>query len=164
MIEYILIYVIIVISAVMAVTARKLLNSAIMLAILSIGITIILFKYNAPWAAVFELSVAAGLITVLFVSAVSLVKDKEDEIKEKRIKYTLFPLIAIIFVLLSAITVPDYMMNLFSFAAQTPGKQEPIGKLIWLYRGMDIIGQITILTASVFVIKHILPRTKKEVK
>jgi NADH-quinone oxidoreductase subunit J len=161
MIFYLLIYFIIVVAAAMAVISKKLLNSAVMLAILSIGISILLFAYNAPWAAVFELSVCAGLITVLFISAVSLVKNDEDTLKEKRIKYTVFPLILVGFAVIASIFVPEYFANLFKFASFNPANNPALGDMIWLYRGVDIIAQITLLAASVFVIKHIFRKESK---
>ncbi|MBP7795699.1 MAG: NADH-quinone oxidoreductase subunit J [Elusimicrobiales bacterium] len=161
MIFYLLIYFIIVVAAAMAIMSKKLLNSAVMLALLSIGISILLFAYNAPWAAVFELSVCAGLITVLFISAVSLVKNDEDALKEKRVKYTVFPLILVGFAVIASIFVPEYFANLFQFASFNPANNPPLGDMIWLYRGFDIIGQITLLAASIFVIKHIFTKETK---
>lgn len=161
MIFYLLIYFIIVVAAAMAVISKKLLNSAVMLAILSIGISILLFAYNAPWAAVFELSVCAGLITVLFISAVSLVKNDEDALKEKRVKYAVFPLILVGFAVIASILIPEYFANLFQFASFNPSNNPPLGDMIWLYRGFDIIAQITLLAASVFVIKHIFRKESK---
>ncbi|HOJ86000.1 MAG: NADH-quinone oxidoreductase subunit J [Elusimicrobiales bacterium] len=158
---YLLIYFIIIMGAVVAVISKKLINSAIMLALLSIGVSILLFAYNAPWAAVFELSVCAGLITVLFVSAVSLVKHDEENIKENRVKYVLLPLLLIGFIISASIIVPEYFSKLQIFSTYNTQKEEPIGKLIWLYRGVDIIGQLTLLASSVFVIKHIFFKRKE---
>jgi len=56
------------------VMTRSLLRSAIGLALTSVLLTIIMFRLNSPLAAVFELSVCAGLISVLFVSTISLTK------------------------------------------------------------------------------------------
>jgi NADH-quinone oxidoreductase subunit J len=158
MIIYVLIYLIIIGAAVLAVISKKLINSAIMLAVLSIGVSLLFFSYEAPWAGVFELSVCAGLITVIFISAVSLVKQDDEEFKEDRTKYKIFPLILMAFIIISSIFVPDYFMKLSGFAVYVNNSNESIGKFIWLYRGIDIIGQITILSASVFVIKHIFFR------
>ncbi|HOW89513.1 MAG TPA: hypothetical protein PL037_04455, partial [Elusimicrobiales bacterium] len=69
-----LLFILVVLSAVAAVMARDLLLNALMLALVSVGTALLLFDFQAPWAGVFELSVCAGLITVLFVSAVSLIR------------------------------------------------------------------------------------------
>ena len=49
-----------------AVMARGLLRAAIALATTSVVLAIIMFRLDSPLAAVFELSVCAGLITVVF--------------------------------------------------------------------------------------------------
>ncbi len=58
--------------AILAVQFEEILFSAISLAILSIIIAIIFFMLDSPYAAAFELSVCAGLITALFISAIAL--------------------------------------------------------------------------------------------
>lgn len=163
MILYTLIYLVIITGVVGAIISKKLLNSAIMLAVASIGISMLLFGYSAPWAAVFELSVCAGLITVLFISAVSLVKNDEDITKEKQIKYSIFPLILSAIVIITSIFVPEYFekLSMYSNASQQI-QQQKIGDIIWSQRGIDIIAQITLLAAGVFAIKHIFSYTKKQ--
>ena len=68
-----------VISVILAVTIKDLLKAAISLAIASIILTMIFFEYNSPIAAVFELSICAGLITVLFTSVISLANKGDDD-------------------------------------------------------------------------------------
>ncbi len=164
MVLYALIYLVIITGVVGAVISKKLLNSAIMLAIASIGVSLLLFAYSSPWAAVFELSVCAGLITVLFISAVSLVKSYEDENqKEKNIKYSIFPLILSAAVILFSIFVPEYFEKLSNYLPLLKNSSElKIGNIIWSERGVDIIGQITIIAAGIFAIKHIFYKHKEE--
>ncbi len=163
MILYTLIYLVIITAVVGAVISKKLLNSAIMLAIVSIGLSLLLFAYSSPWAAVFELSVCAGLITVLFISAVSLVKNDKEQQKEKQIKYSIFPLILAGAVILSSIFVPEYFDKLSGYASTyKQSSASKIGDIIWFERGVDIIGQITILAGGIFAIKHIFHKQKEE--
>lgn len=63
-----------VVSAVLAVRFNNLLFAAIALAALSAILAIVFYQLNSPYAAVFELSVCAGLITALFVSAITLTR------------------------------------------------------------------------------------------
>ena len=70
-----------VLSAAGAVLLKDLLKAGICLGILSVLLSIIFFHLNSPYAAVFELSVCAGLITVLFSTVVSMTKD-EDEVQK----------------------------------------------------------------------------------
>jgi NADH-quinone oxidoreductase subunit J len=60
-----------------AIELRDLIKSAIALGIASALLAAIFFILDAPFAAVFELSVCAGLVTVLLLSAVSMLKDEE---------------------------------------------------------------------------------------
>ena len=53
--------------ACIAVFNRDLIRAAISLAFMSALLAVLLYRMNSPFAAVFELSVVAGLITVLFV-------------------------------------------------------------------------------------------------
>jgi NADH-quinone oxidoreductase subunit J len=63
-----------IVSAVLAVRFNNLLFAAISLATLSAILAIVFYQFNSPYAAIFELSVCAGLITALFVSAISLTR------------------------------------------------------------------------------------------
>ena len=60
------------ICSVNAIHTQKLLNSALWLAGASALISILLFILGAPEVAVIELSVGAGLVTVLFVFAINI--------------------------------------------------------------------------------------------
>lgn len=64
----------VIVLAIMAVSFKNLLSAAISLAALSAALAIIFYRLNSPYAAVIELSVCAGLITALFVAAISLTK------------------------------------------------------------------------------------------
>lgn len=61
------------ICAILAVHLRDLLRAALCLAVLSVVLAGLFFKLGAPYAGAFELSVCAGLITVLFIAAISSV-------------------------------------------------------------------------------------------
>lgn len=60
-------------SIAVTVLVKDLIKSAIALASASVVLSILFYQMLAPYAAVVELSIGAGLITVLFVSAISLV-------------------------------------------------------------------------------------------
>ena len=73
-----------VISAMVCIMIRNLLKACISLAVVSAILSLIMFLLGAPLAAVFELSVCAGLITVVFISAVSMTRVRsKEEIAEK---------------------------------------------------------------------------------
>jgi NADH-quinone oxidoreductase subunit J len=58
--------------AMVAVLAKNLIRAAVALGIGSAALAVLLFALNAPYAGGFELSVGAGLISVLFIVAISL--------------------------------------------------------------------------------------------
>ena len=64
----------VIVLAIMAVSFKNLLSAAISLAALSAALAIIFYRLDSPYAAVIELSVCAGLITALFVAAISLTR------------------------------------------------------------------------------------------
>jgi len=64
--------VVMVVCAIVAVVSKNLLRAAIALGIGSATLAVIFFLLNAPYAGGFELSVGAGLVSVLFIVAISL--------------------------------------------------------------------------------------------
>jgi NADH-quinone oxidoreductase subunit J len=94
-----LLFIALVFAALWTVMTRSLLKAALGLAVTSALIAVVLFRLESPLAGVFELSVCAGLITAVFVSAISLMKPlthKETiELSKARIKrYWFLPVIA----------------------------------------------------------------------
>ncbi|HAF94678.1 MAG: hypothetical protein A2X34_08445 [Elusimicrobia bacterium GWC2_51_8] len=144
-----------------AVMAGDLLIGAIMLALVSIGTSLILFDFMAPLAAVFELSVCAGLITVLFVGAVSLVRQSEDADARGRVKFLVLPLAAAGAAIILWFTLPGFFETLITGGTVSTAGQDPIGITLWTARRPDLLGQIAMLAAGVFVIKSIFPRRNK---
>lgn len=139
-----------IVSAVWAVMTRSLLMSAVGLAVTSIILTMLMFNLGSPLAAVFELSVCAGLITVVFVSTISLTKPiTRCELKEKtknRIKrYWYLPVILVVlFVVLGFYMVyPE-----INFLGLYPSND--VRDVMWKLRTTDIMGQMIILLAGVF--------------
>ena len=136
--------------ALATVMLRQLVKAAIALAFTSVVLCIIMFKFAAPWAAVFELSVCAGLITVVFISAISLVKPATEEerashIRFKTRRYFLLPLVLLLvgvglsFVKSAPLPLP---------AAEVAGTE--MRQLLWGPRALDLLGQILVLLSGVW--------------
>jgi NADH-quinone oxidoreductase subunit J len=66
---------------VIAIELDDLVKSAIALGIGSAILSAVFYILNAPIAAVFELSVAAGLVTVLLLSAIGMIEKKKEGAK-----------------------------------------------------------------------------------
>lgn len=69
---YIILMLIVLISAIVAALMKNLLVSAVALGLGSAALATIFFLLGAPHGGAFELSVGAGLISVLFIIAISL--------------------------------------------------------------------------------------------
>ena len=133
------------------VMTRSLLRSAMGLALASAILTIIMFRMNANLAGVFELSVCAGLIPVLFVSVISLTqpmtfKETLDHMKERLGRFWGLPLIvAILGIALALITMKSQPSPV---VAESRGPN--VRFVLWHLRQFDLLGQIIILFTGVF--------------
>jgi NADH-quinone oxidoreductase subunit J len=111
----------------------------------------VLFHLGGPLAAVFELSVCAGLITVVFIATISLTKADscEDERWEKlRIlkRFVLLPLV----VALAGWGLAAAGMHAGRIASPPSGEVEGVRQTLWSMRRLDLLGQILIILAGVF--------------
>ena len=61
-----------------AIFSRRLIYAAIALGLSSCLLSIIFFDLEAPFAGGYELSVGAGLISLLFIMAISLTEKKQE--------------------------------------------------------------------------------------
>lgn len=132
------------------VMTRSLLRSAIGLALTSVILTIIMFRLNSPLAAVFELSVCAGLISVLFVSTISLthpltMQEVMQHMRERMARFWLLPVILIILGI--TFSIMDIKPVIELPAAETV---KDVRIVLWDLRRMDVIGQVIILLTGVF--------------
>jgi NADH-quinone oxidoreductase subunit J len=79
---YIVFVLIILSGAIVSILAKSLLRAAIALGAGSAALAVLFFLLSAPYAGGFELSVGAGLISVLFIIAISLTESigrQQDE-------------------------------------------------------------------------------------
>ena len=149
-------------SAVWAVVTSHLIRAAVGLALTSAVLTLVLFILKAPMAAVFELSVCAGLITVVFISVISLTKPASDiearEIKMQRIKRFIF---LPVFLVLAGWLLSVKALHLGSHDA-LPAESATVQEVLWFTRRFDLIGQILVILAGVFGV-IVLFKTKQSI-
>jgi NADH-quinone oxidoreductase subunit J len=81
-IAYITLTVALLAAAATAVLSKNLLQSAVALGIGSVALATLFFLLGAPYAGGFELSVGAGLISVLFIIAISLTESMRRRRRE----------------------------------------------------------------------------------
>jgi NADH-quinone oxidoreductase subunit J len=127
-----------------------LLRSAIGLALTSVLLTVIMFRFNAPYAAAFELSVCAGLIPVIFISVISLthrlplkefLKRREDRIR----RFWPLPLL-----LLAVAAVLCFVRVPLNLSLPWTELVSDVRVVLWQYRRIYLFGQIMVLLAGVF--------------
>ena len=147
----ILLLVLMTMAALWTVMARSLLKATIGLAITSAVITILIFRFNSPLAAVFELSVCTGLITVVFVSTISLTKPlthKEilEMSKARHKRYIYLPIILVATgIALIFLKIPnDFTLHRLT----TPATN--VRNVMWNIRHLDLFGQIIIMMIGAF--------------
>jgi len=142
-----------VISALAVVMIRDLLKAAVSLAVLSAILTVILFLLKAPLAAAFELSVCAGLITVVFISTISMTKlrTKEEVAKhqvERRRRFRLLPAIVVAMLCAGvALMLPHLGQMIPAGVPQVAAAADTA--VFWNQRQADLLGQIVMVLAGV---------------
>ncbi len=141
--------VLLVLAALWASLTTLLLRATIALALASAMLAVVMYTLGAPIAAVLELSVCAGLISVVFVSVTSLTQRKpfKDYIVRRRSRLTRFwplPLVLIVIgVVLSFVHAP------IQVALPVPGAEGDVRVVLWNVRQLDLFGQILIILAGV---------------
>lgn len=143
----------------LAIFLKDLLKAVICLMISSIFLGIIFFKLGAPYAGVFEISVVAGLVMVLFILTISLVGG-EDFVKEPAIPVIFFLILLGIFSLLA---VFGFKVSFIPSSA-TGDKFLNFGQVLWAGRTFDMVAQISVIFGGVFVILAIVSRKGKNGK
>ncbi len=144
--------------SVLAILLRDLLKAAISLAVASLFLGIIFFRMNASYAGVFEISVVAGLITVLFILAIALTKAGE-EVKESKAVNWIFPLFFVVFVLIDVLVMKSLLQKIPALPSTI--ETGSFGEVLWTQRTMDLIGQIAVILAGVFSVLALFRKRNK---
>ena len=131
-----------VVGAFQAIRAPRLITAALWLAAVSMQLAVMLFLLGAPDVAVIELSVGAGLVTVLFVFAISVA----GELTEDLPTIVPRPLAAslILFVII--------FLTLFLLPTPTPAPaaaEADFATVMWEQRAVDVWLQIALIFAGV---------------
>ena len=154
--------IILIVTALMVVFSSKLLIGAISLALTSIMITILMFKLNSPIAAVFELSICAGLITVIFITTISFVKPSTGEelieSRKRRLKkYIYLPILVAIAGYLVSVVIRPISLKLPEIIQETN-----VRNVLWDLRQVDLLGQAIVLLIGVFGIVVLFKEGQKK--
>ena len=139
-----------------AMLAQRLLSSILYLACVSAAVSVILYLLGAQQVAVIELSVGAGLVTVLLVYALSVVGDDAADLLSvipKPLALTLVGLSAILvgFMIFPLVEPP---LNVTSFSLTI---------ILWQQRVLDVWIQIALIFSGVLGVLGLLSEKVVEV-
>ncbi|HUU06157.1 MAG TPA: NADH-quinone oxidoreductase subunit J [Patescibacteria group bacterium] len=134
--------------SILAVLSRDLLRSAISLAVASIFLAVIFFRMNAVYAGVFEVSVVAGLITVLFITTIALTRGDQEVIENKR-HLLIFPLFFLILIIIDILVMKNLLGKIPAMVSSETGT---FGEVLWNQRTFDLVGQIGVIFAGVLAV------------
>ncbi len=148
MVYYLLVIGIVVLAA-LAVRFYDLLAAAVALSLASVLLALFFYHMGAPMAAVFELSVGAGLVTVLFITAISLVSKARETKSEKRgglARLTTF----LNFCVVGSVFAYAAWVVLGNHPETRPAAEiGEMGAILWGPRALDVLGQAVILFGSI---------------
>lgn len=133
--------------------AGRLLNVTIWLAMTSALVSAILFSLGAPEVAVMELSVGAGLVTVLFVYAFAIVGEMTFDDVTSLPRPLIWFLILAISLLLGWFVYPITQ-------APAPAGEMPFAAMLWQQRGLDVVAQMVLIFSGVMGLLGLLSDTR----
>ena len=142
--------IVMVLAALWASMTTLLLRATIALALASAMLAVVMYSLGAQLAAVFELSVCAGLISVVFVSVISLTQRRSFREVVQRRRDRLGRFWPLPLVLLAAGIGLSFVHAPLQIVVPLPGGDGDVRSLMWNVRQLDLFGQILILLAGVF--------------
>jgi uncharacterized MnhB-related membrane protein len=144
--------------AILAVTSKRLLVSAIWLAVTSALTALMLYLLGAPQIAVIELSVGAGLVTVLFVFAINISGEEPLNLKPIMPKPLAWGLVIV------AVGMTIYLLINSGILGSALVTSATTPSILWQDRYLDIILQISFIFCGVLGVLGILSGGKPEIK
>ncbi len=140
-----------------AIAGRHILSSAIYLACVSAVLAMMLYLLGTPQVAVIELSVGAGLVTVLLVWAISMTGDDALDARPMLPR----PLAAAA-VLLTAVLL--FGMAASVLARDVIAEAAPLSHMLWAARRLDVWVQIILIFAGVLGVLGLLAEAERPAK
>jgi uncharacterized MnhB-related membrane protein len=128
--------------AILAIRASRLVVSSLWLAALSVLLAVLIYVMGASRVAVTELSVGAGLVTVLLVFVVGIAGDEAAAGKPLIPRFVSWGLGLAVLILLGWFTVP-------LVTAPAPASQPSLASLLWKGRALDVLIQVVLIFCGV---------------
>jgi uncharacterized MnhB-related membrane protein len=146
---YILLVLMMIVCAIQAIRTKQLLTSALWLAGVSALIALTLYSLGAAQVAVIELSVGAGLVTVLFVFAINIASDEDSDKKSVLPAWLTWALAGLAVLVLAWLALPLESLGV-------PVPELSFTSVLWEQRGLDVMVQIVLIFAAVLGLLNIL--------
>ncbi len=141
--------------AIQAIRSKALLTSALWLAGASAMTAILLFMYGARLIAVIELSVGAGLVTVLFVFAINIAGDDAIDARPIPPMPWIVGVSALFVILLGWFVWPAPIT-----AAAVTAAEPSLPVVLWQSRGLDLVVQVALIFSGVLGLLGLLAEVK----
>jgi NADH-quinone oxidoreductase subunit J len=154
-------------AAVVTVVSTSVIYSAIGLGVTSALLTVAMFVVDASWAGVFELSICAGMISVVFVSTIGLTarttKEEERTQGTKNLLRFAFlpPLLLVLALALLQLAPPEGQISVAPGDAASDRAQD-VRDVMWTKR-QDVQGQILLLLVGIFGVVVLFKERRKNV-
>ena len=132
-----------------AIVAKRILSATIYLACVSALVSVVIYLLGAAQVAVMELSVGAGLVTVLLVYALSVVGDDAWDPASVIPKPLAFAVVGMAVILLGAMAYPAIQINLDQGSAT-------LAETLWQNRVLDVWIQIALIFSGVMGVLGLL--------
>ena len=136
--------------ALMAIREERLLISALWLAGTSALTALMMYSLGAPEVAVIELSVGAGLVTVLFVFAINIAGEDTPALK------ALVPRPLAWLVAAGAVGLGAWMATPILSAPASGPQTAPFATVLWEHRGLDVLLQVVLIVGGVLAVLGLL--------
>jgi NADH-quinone oxidoreductase subunit J len=155
--------ILLVLSAMATIMTARLLRAVIGLAITSAVLTVIMFRLAAPLAAVFELSVCAGLIPAIFISAIGLTRRigaEELPARQQERWRRFWPLPVLLGLVIIVLT--QWPLPITLPQPQGPEQVSDVSTLLWNTRPADLLAQVALLLAGAFAVVMLVKNMGRE--
>lgn len=165
--SYVILVLLILFCAYRAIRAARLTNVTIWLAATSALAAVLIYFLGAAEVAVIELSVGAGLVTVLFVFAFSITGEATFDEKTLLPRSLIWVLVLAVVSVLAWLILPIQEPSALDIRIRLPITIEPdFGHMLWQQRGLDVIVQMVLIFAGVMGLLGLLstsgPRQQSE--
>lgn len=136
-----------------AVMMRSTFKSAIALAVASALLGVVMYLLGSKWAALFEISVCSGFVTVIFISAVTMTsksREEQDEIYGQEEHTKLLPVLMIVagIAIIAAVLLSKFRLP---YPAPAPVRNG-FARELWAGHKDLLLALLTALLAGTFAV------------